>query len=323
MKLDYETKEVSLTKEDMDAYVSPISPRDIRQRHVNTIHQSFNLGKHVEGIIAVNAVDAERKLEIIDGNHRMAAIRQWLSSYPKDAIRATLHIYRNLSPDEKKHLYMVLQNSVVQTKIDILKTQCYDTFLYKAFFSSMDKRSFPCRVQLNETVAMNSIKFFRLVEPYYYRNSRSAGTINKTDLPNIMKRFDKDDLARMAQYMTDFIEVFGEPHRELNRLYSGMAFHLGYQKIYWQGVNALGRAAFQATMKKNFAQIRGKVESVLSGAVHIQKEQAIQVYQIVREGLNRWEKRSMTDIFVNGKDVGEYDEELAVEKMKTMKVEDL
>ena len=280
----YETKEIMLGAKEVEEYVSPVSPRDIRDRHVWGIMQSFHKNKGVEGVIAVNVLEAEKKIEVIDGNHRICAIRKWLVRFPEDRIRATFHVYRNLSQEEKKNLYMILQNSVNQTKTDVLKTQCYDSFLYKAFFSPSEKKSFPCAVTLNENVARNCIKFFRLFEPYYNRNGKAVNTIRRNDLPAIVNSMNKSDLEKMAQYMTDFILIFGEPHIELNRLYSTMEFHMGYMKVYWQGVNCLGRAQFIATMKRNYSQIRGKIETEIASARHA-SESAQNTYTTILDAL--------------------------------------
>lgn len=294
-ELIYETKELHLGITDVKSYVAPINPRDIQPRHVEHIRNSFNAVKSVEGVVAVNLVPDSRKLEVIDGNHRMTAITQWLEEHPEDHITATFHIYKNLTNAQKKAVFAKLQASVKMTKTDLVKTQCYDSFIYQAFFDPMKKLPFPCNVTMNESDRRNSIKFFRLFEPYNARHFRNCAVISLRNAASIVNKLDKEDHDRLARYMEDFIATFGEPHGELNRLYSGMAFHMGYQKIYWQGVNAMGREKFAATMKKNFAMIRGTVESELARRSGL-RYQAEQVYLIVRSAVNKWEKRNLTNL---------------------------
>ena len=291
----YETKEIELGLKEVEAYIAPISPRDLRENHVDKIHNSFNKVKSVEGIIAVNMISEKKKLEVIDGNHRMTAIKKWLEGHVDDKIKATFHIYHDLTENQKKAVFVKLQDSIKMSKTDMVKTQCYDSFIYKAFIPADKRLPFPCRVTLNETDKRNSIKFFRLVEPYQYRNMKTVGTISLRNFATTINKLNKDDFERMSQYMTDFIAVFGEPHSEMNRLYSGMVFHLGYQKAYWQGVNCLGRERFVSVMKRNYAMIRGAIESELvsRSGYHAQAEF---VYSIIRKSLNKWERKSMSNI---------------------------
>lgn len=295
MKDEYETKEIWLGIDDIQNYVAPISPRDLRQHHIDKIRNSFARVKSVEGVIAVNANSTDKKIEIIDGNHRVTAIKEWLENHVKDKIKATFHIYKNLSEEQKKAVFAKLQDNITMTKIDLVKTQCYDTFIYQAFFRPEKAIPFPCHVSLNESDKRNSIKFFRLVEPYNNRSFRNCGGISLRNITSIVNKMDKDDHEKLAQYMEDFIYVFGEPHGEMNRLYSGMAFHMGYQKNYWQGINCLGREKFKATMKKNFAMVRGAVESELVKKTGT-RYGAEMVYSIIRAALNKWEKKSMGNI---------------------------
>jgi hypothetical protein len=279
----YKTKELEVSFADLDKYMAPVSPRDLRTAHVRRIAASLETNPSLEGVVCVNLDLKLRKMVVLDGNHRMAASRLFLENNQKKKVRMTFHIYEGLTPAQSLSITKKANASVIQDKADMIQLYCYETTAYKMLLNPKTKIVFPCNVALRASTARNTIRFMALLAAHLNRKTLSFRTLDKRNMPKLVESVDVNDVKQMAEFMEDFIKMFGEPRANING-YSNAPFLIPLYKLYNQATNAgESRERFVERVQKNFNSYRPKIDRLCgSRGMGVGEE----LYEALREMYN-------------------------------------
>jgi hypothetical protein len=124
------TKTYVVTKKELNNFIPLENPRMLREMQVLKLLASLRRGKHFEAHLVVNEVND--KYRVIDGNHRLEAMRRFLENNTKDAsVEIRLNVYRNLSDVEEKERFTDANSGLKQTPLDMVQVNKDDIPIIK------------------------------------------------------------------------------------------------------------------------------------------------------------------------------------------------
>lgn len=199
----------------------------------------------VFGAIVVNKVND--KFRIVDGNHRFEAIKEYLSENPSKKIRATFQIVKDLSLDEEKQIFMVVNTMKQQSRMDYVKTQCHESFIYQALMEK--KQEFPVEVSERFSKKVGCVAFQTLIEPYIVQERKSMRFATTAELLMKVKGMSMYDYHRLYDFMNAYLDIFGVPNPKT--AYGCPAFLIAFQRLYWSADGLVESDEFIERMKEN------------------------------------------------------------------------
>jgi hypothetical protein len=208
----YTVKKIVLTAKNIDRIVGAINQRKIRTGVVKSILEQLRLGKHFESPISVNFRDGDYRL--FDGGHRTMAMRRFFDEHPNEKIEVTMHVYDNLSDEEEREEYTIVNKGTKQSTNDVVKQYASTIPAFQLMLKGWQKggkhNKFACPVTAYPSP--NSVSFYRLVSAYFAAQQENfMGGYPGTAFEFIDKAQDltKEDVFMMNAFMKDFIDAFG------------------------------------------------------------------------------------------------------------------
>jgi hypothetical protein len=215
--------------------------RDIRKPVVNKLYNLLTEGLHFETPIMTNI--RKDKHRLLDGNHRIEAIKRYLSDYPNRKVEVWEFAYNDLSDQDEKEMYTKWNLGQKQTTNDFVK-QYWDDIPLTRYINS-----FPYPVTHSWT--SNSIEFKLLVSGYLTKleNKFSGGFFGKAvEFINLAIKLDKSDADKMRAFLTDYISVFGYPDKK-NMHYEAAFFH-SMIRIWLDNLQSKNQESIRSAFKK-------------------------------------------------------------------------
>ena len=106
-------------RHNMDVFITlDTERRKIRRGNVENILSAMKKGIHFEAPIVVNQVDG--KFRVIDGNHRVEAIRDYICLFPDALIELWVAKYKRLTRVEEREVYTLWNKGPAETATDHL-----------------------------------------------------------------------------------------------------------------------------------------------------------------------------------------------------------
>ena len=98
-----------------------INPRKLRKAQIQSLTDELIKGGHFESCLVVNRKKGYH-LNIIDGQHRVMAMKNYFKKYPDSRIQVALVIYKSLKPDEEREVYRKWNIPIRQTTDDFINS---------------------------------------------------------------------------------------------------------------------------------------------------------------------------------------------------------
>ena len=186
--------------------------RMIRKAHVSKINGVLLSGKNPVGVLTVN--NRFGKYRIIDGNHRVEAIKNFYS-YKKAnediKIECVLKVFEGLSDDEERNIYTneaTRRNESYEDRLNIYKNTIR---MWKLLADPIN--TFPCNISIYSQ--KKSLRFRVILDALYINNIStdggfSPGSLRMDDLVPFALERKFIDYQNMREFINFFIEVFGE-----------------------------------------------------------------------------------------------------------------
>jgi hypothetical protein len=144
------------------------------------------------------------KFRMIDGNHRLIAMKQYLDKHPDHKIEVVLSIYTDLTEDQEKEVYNNLANTARQTTSDLIRQNEGDIPIY-----TMIRRSFPLPITTYKSA--DSMSFQTLISGYLgARSPHFQGGYMNTPLKFLeeSKSLTNEDYKILRAFCLDWREAF-------------------------------------------------------------------------------------------------------------------
>lgn len=229
LEMPFKDEKITMFKGNIDRFIRPEWHRDFKDAHVSSIAGGILAGVHPSESITVNFNSQTRDYRVINGNHRIAAIKKVIDNHPEFKIEMGVKCYKDLSLDEERDLYTLIGTHKPESINDFLKSHCSDSLIFKLI-----QKDFPCKVWFySRSGTPNYLKFDMLVKPYIQRNITSKIIIsyNRRILVNQIKQLDQTDYERMRDFVLFFKENFGDPSSD--NVYSDPNRLLVLARIYY------------------------------------------------------------------------------------------
>ena len=202
--LGYKTKTISVDKNNVNKlFVILGNRRDIRRGHVKKIQKTLMMGDHFRAPIVCNLRD--NKYRLIDGNHRLAAIQEFLLHFSDRKVEVKIHYFENLTDEEEKIEYTRWNCGAKQSTNDVVK-QYWDDMSVTQWLVS--KHGFPWAV--SHIWSPNAIEFKTLWSAYV-GNPTFQG--NGFDFIDIAMDLRKPDAKIIREFLKEYMSIFGNPDR--------------------------------------------------------------------------------------------------------------
>lgn len=209
LKKPYKQATILMNKETIRRFIRPEWHRRFREPHVRNIMTSLIGGVHFSEGITVNF--KEDNYRVINGNHRVEAVRRVIAQFPEFSVEASITSYIDLSLEDERDLYTLINTTKAESMDDFLRSHCHDAEIFLLM-----KKKFPCTVDFYSASAnsRNYFHFSTLVRPYLERNSISKVSVGyrREYLVKQIKEMDETDYDRIREFVEFFISTFGEPN---------------------------------------------------------------------------------------------------------------
>jgi hypothetical protein len=199
IKQKYKVLNFLINPETLNRFEIMEDRRIIREGHVGKIHGVLLNNQNPIGVLVVN--ERNGKWRIIDGNHRIEAIKRFYNlrkENQKKQIECTLRVYCNLTDEEERELYGKEATRINESHEDRLNIYKDTINFWKMTQDPL--KEFPVKVSI-----YNTKRTLRL------RTILDALCTVKQDMKNgyYPKYLTKSDLVTFAQELTyvDFLEI--------------------------------------------------------------------------------------------------------------------
>lgn len=254
----YKQSVIRLCKDNIDRFIRPEWHRDFRKSHVKRIMGSLYQGIHFSENITVNFKN--KNYRIVNGNHRIAAVKQVIEKFPNFSIQATITSYEKLNLDDERKLYSLINRVKTESMDDYLKSHCHDSKIYKLI-----KENFPINIGFYAATksTRNYINFGVLMKSYLQRNLTTSIQIGykRAFLVKEIHKMGEKEYDRMRSFAEFFLDVWGEPSK-LNP-YATTGRILIFSKIYFAEITGIG----PINLKKRFKELMVKKPHIFNEKV--------------------------------------------------------
>ena len=258
--------------------------RMLRPGHVASIRAQFDkdiLDRHFDSPIVVNYRSSEDKEVIIDGNHRIEAIKQKLESDPDFAIEAWLNEYKDLTREEERLIYKKWQRGIAQTANDYLANHAKTIPL-------LDKLMKELPVSINGSDKLLQVKnvmgcqIYAKQQKKFIGHYRGGGERTVADLQSL----EFGDVQLVKAFLNDYREVFGEYYKG-NSWYR-MTPYVVFYRLWYDNRKNIPRQHLIESWKRNFA---ARTVFWTDSLRPVGRDAEILLYHTVLDTLNRHTKK--------------------------------
>lgn len=211
IKRKYTNLVLDINKTNIENFVRPVWHRDFRKGHISSIRTALKNGIHFCEPITVNRKGKE--LVVVNGNHRIQAIREVIEKNPDFSIECTLNIYNNLNREQERELYSTINKNKVETSNDYFKSHLYDSKIFKLI-----EENFPVTVGFysRSKDSRNYIHFASLLKPYISKDCTFAviESLKRDKCIEKIIKMDERDYEIMKDFVNFFVRIFGEPNNK-------------------------------------------------------------------------------------------------------------
>ena len=282
----YTTRTIKINARSIKKFVRPEWHRVYRHHHVTRIAKAYLEGVHPSEPITVN--EKRSKYTILNGNHRIKALLEVLKVRPEFTIDMTLIVYRDLSLDQQKTLYSVINAVTPENAHDRLKAEMYKTEILDLF----ETQPFPFNLKFRNITKSerNVMTMSMLLLPYIGRNHPSFSfTVRHAVSTGVIKTLGLEDFKRMRSFAKSLVEIIGEPNR--NNLFACYNIVAPLAKIFYTNVGTtLTREQFIKQAKRVIATQHTIITSFKSGGARI----TVMAYDFFLQNM-RWRGKPLYD----------------------------
>ena len=233
LRKSYVSRLLVIDKSNIEDFELLPNHRHLRNAQVGRIYQALKKGKHFESQIVVN--QKGRKMQLIDGGHRISAIAGFLKEFPDKQIEVNMAVYDNLDEEGIKEVFSIWNKGIKQSPEDYINLRKNEIPIWKLL-----SNSFPCKVSIYSQKG-DFIKFKTLLGAYMgavYLNEPNSYDGNIDIFIKKSKELGHKDYKFLSRFIEGFGSVFGNPSNT-NPFSSYVIFNalmrVYYDNNVWQG----------------------------------------------------------------------------------------
>lgn len=226
IRKSYTSMLYNVSKRNIDKFELVKYHRHLRESQIGALHSVLLKGNHFESQIVVNERDS--KLRIIDGGHRVMAMRKFLKSKPDMKVEVNMALYKDLDDDEEKKVFATWNKGIKQSPDDYIHLRKGDLKMLR-----MIELDFPCKVSIYNQKG-NALKFSNLIKCYLgVKTYEVIGTFQSggEKLVEEIMKLKQTDYDFLYDFMKGFVKVFGHPNK--NNMFSNTNPLCALMRVYY------------------------------------------------------------------------------------------
>jgi hypothetical protein len=234
LKIKYKFMEFRVNNETINEFQTMERSRILRNAKVQQLKSMIVNGDHFDSPIIIN--DISTKKRIIDGQHRINAIREIIKQNPDFVITLLLVVYQNLDKDEEKEIFTRWNSGTRQTGEDIIQIYSdempiYDILREKGLVSIYNEPG--------------KIKFRNIVQPYIQAIDRVPDRqLKPREFVDKTKHLTKADADKIEKFILELSE--NTKKELLFKRATGQAaltycYFTNDTKVFWEKFNKIKR----------------------------------------------------------------------------------
>ena len=271
-------------------YINEEERRQIKTGKVKSLISSLKKGDHFESDIVINKMNGS--LRVIDGNHRIEAIRDILESNPKFRIEVWLAKYENLSEvqeskvrtekirEREREIYSTWNKGTPETTTDYIQ-QYFKTIPY----GEQILRQLP--VAVYKTDKKMSLKMFvgNHIDAKLQRSFAGMWGVGGEKSVESLREITPEDITMLKAFYSDMVEIFGE-YYDRHPFYRTSAISSFYR--IWYDNKSIPQDRFIRAFKEIFAKRPHEWEQLSASAG---RNAATFFYKMSLDRLNEYRKK--------------------------------
>ena len=244
VELEYTVENVFFNVNTVDA-LRVVMPRKLRWGQVLSIYKALLRGEHFDVPMVVNKHHGAGT-KVLDGQHRIEAMKLYFGKYPNHRIQITLITYLNLTLEEEREVYRKWNIAIKQSTDDFLHS-----FMDEMPVIQQIKKGVPCTVYGSN----KKMKLRTLINAYHAsKDEEYTGGERKTGYEFIkyMKSLTDEDAAEMQRVFGIIYDVFNSDKQEdfcRRSAFKNLVFRALYSLVA-KNMDTLGEKYIKKQMKK-------------------------------------------------------------------------
>lgn len=198
--LDYRTEMAYITKKSAEK-LNIINPRRLRVAQIQSLTTALINGEHFDSCLVVNEKKGYR-LNIIDGQHRVIAMRNYFEKNPDNRIQVALMVYKNLTMAQERAVYRKWNISIKQTTDDFINSYKEEIPIYTLLTNEIPCSSYGGSKLMKIKDLINA-HIGAKEKPYRGGEGRTS-----YDFVKYMQKLTDDDVIRMKYIFQLIYSVF-------------------------------------------------------------------------------------------------------------------
>ena len=218
-------------------------PRKIRKAQVQSILSMLEAGEHFDSCIVVNGSGVH--LSIIDGQHRILALRKYFSRHPEEKTQVYFAKYNRLTQDEERRVYRKWNSAIRQTTDDFLNSYKDTIPMFERLTAELPLRVYgtPSKMKIRDL-----INAYGAADEKPYKGGEKKGTY---DFVKYMQKLKDADVDIMKENFVFLQEIFNEA--KVKDFYKLSAFkNVVFRALYYLVANNaenIGKAYIKRRMQ--------------------------------------------------------------------------
>ena len=211
--------------------------RKIYASQIKSILNQLKKGKHFDSPLVL-ILRTDGCSDIIDGNHRIEAIKKWIKEDNTRKISIDAHVYEDLIEDEKKELFNQWNKGKTQSGHDYVKVHSEDIHI----FVMLEEPKFPTKIRIYSLQNREKgIPFRTLITTYLSAKANPNAISVYSGNGEKLVKDSKEIEAKTAYFeLYRFVEIFQEAFGNMGKenkyqhhslLYALMAIFLDNQEL--------------------------------------------------------------------------------------------
>lgn len=228
-----------LTAENIDNFVPIKNQRAVRRQQVARLKTAIRNGEYIEAspifVSSSRKVVGAGKVVVIDGNHRILAIRELLHQKVDTSFSVVLGVFYNIPESMQRDVYDRIAKQVPQTINDLINLH-KDEFL---LWDILNKKPFPVKTTIYPSQLAIDLRTLLNMLDCSMKQQKSAMTgISRDEILNVGRKTTEDDFYTLSEFFKVFVAIFGDIGKHnryansnfLHPLYYVWKRNIGYKK---------------------------------------------------------------------------------------------
>lgn len=200
-----------LNKKNIDNFIPIRNQRAIRRNQVSRLKSAIRNGEYIEAspifVSSSRKIVGAGKVVVIDGNHRILAIRELLQQKFDTSFSVTLAVFHNIPESLQRDVYDRIAKQVPQTINDLINLHKDEFILWEI----INKKPFPTKTTIYPSqLAVDLRTLLNMLDSSAKQKKSSMVGLSRDEILSVGRNTTEDDFYTLSEFFKVFVATFGE-----------------------------------------------------------------------------------------------------------------